>query len=248
MKKVIAQNAEELGKLASVHAADLIKKAITETGSCRLLLSTAASQFETLANLQKKDIEWSKVEVFHLDEYIGLPENHGASFVRYLKERFLDDIDPVKAAYFIDGKVSPDEAIAKVSTEIRRARIDVALIGIGENAHIAFNDPPADFITKEAYKIVKLDEACRRQQLGEGWFPTLDDVPETAISMTIYQILQRGCCTLICNSRLFFSPLPRSPDAHPGFRPAVVQPIENRQKKQERRTKNVASALLFWYN
>lgn len=190
MKKVIAQNAEELGKLASVHAADLIKKAITETGSCRLLLSTAASQFETLANLQKKDIEWSKVEVFHLDEYIGLPENHGASFVRYLKERFLDDIDPVKAAYFIDGKVSPDEAIAKVSTEIRRARIDVALIGIGENAHIAFNDPPADFITKEAYKIVKLDEACRRQQLGEGWFPTLDDVPETAISMTIYQILQ----------------------------------------------------------
>jgi len=190
MKKLIAQNAQELGALASTHAAGSINKAILTNGSCRLVLSTAASQFETLSNLQREDIDWSKVEVFHLDEYIGLPENHGASFVRYLKERFLDGIDPVKAVYFIDGTVSPDETIAKVSAEIRRAPIDVALVGIGENAHIAFNDPPADFDTKEAYKIVLLDEACRRQQLGEGWFPALEDVPKTAISMTIYQIMQ----------------------------------------------------------
>jgi len=190
MKKVIAQNAEELGKLASAHAADLINNEITEKGSCRLLLSTAASQIETLTNLQKKDIDWSKVEVFHLDEYIGLPETHGASFVKFLKDRFIAGISPPKATYFIDGMAPLDEAIAKISFEVLRLPVDVALVGIGENAHIAFNDPPADFKTKEAYRKVELDEACRRQQLGEGWFPTLDDVPKTAISMTVYRIMQ----------------------------------------------------------
>ena len=190
MKRIITQTPEELGEYAATHAAELIKAAITDNGSCRLLLATAASQLETLANLQKKDIDWSKVEVFHLDEYIGLPETHGASFVNLLKERFLAGIEPVKAAHFIDGTALPEDAIAKVSEEILRAPIDVALVGIGENAHIAFNDPPADFETKETYRVVTLDDACRRQQHGEGWFPTFDDVPKTAISMTVYQIMQ----------------------------------------------------------
>jgi len=189
MNKIIAQTPEELGKFASAQAADLINKAITENGSCRLVLSTGASQFETLANLKKKDINWSKVEMFHLDEYISLPETHGASFVKYLKERFLADLPSLKAVHFIDGMAPPDEEIAKVSAEIRRAPVDVALIGIGENAHIAFNDPPADFDTTEAFKIVDLDDACRKQQLGEGWFPTFEDVPKTAISMTVHQIM-----------------------------------------------------------
>jgi len=190
MKKIITQTPEELGELAAAHAAEQIKTAIKENGSCRLLLATAASQLETLASLQKKDIDWSKVEVFHLDEYIGLPESHGASFVKLLKERFLAGIGPVKAAHFIDGTASPEEAITKVSAEIVRAPVDVALVGIGENAHIAFNDPPADFETKEAYRVVTLDDACRRQQHGEGWFPSFEDVPKTAISMTVYQIMQ----------------------------------------------------------
>ena len=190
MEKIISQTPEELGEAVSAHAADLIKNTVSTNGSCRLLLATAASQIETLVNLQKKEIDWSKVEIFHLDEYIGLPENHGASFVKFLKDRFLVGIRQPKAVHFIDGTVPPEETIAKVSTEIRRAPVDVALVGIGENAHIAFNDPPADFETKDAYKIVKLDDTCRRQQLGEGWFPAFEDVPETAISMTIYQIMQ----------------------------------------------------------
>jgi len=190
MNKIISQTPEELGKLAAAQAAELINSAISENGSCRLLLATAASQLETLASLQKKDIDWSKVEVFHLDEYIGLPETHSASFVSLLKERFIKGIGPLKSACFIDGMAPPEEAIAKVTAEIRRAPIDVALVGIGENAHIAFNDPPADFETVDAYRVVTLDDACRRQQHGEGWFPTFDDVPKTAISMTVYQIMQ----------------------------------------------------------
>lgn len=190
MKRIITQTSEELGELAATHAAGLIETAISEKGSCRLLLATAASQLETLANLQKKNIDWSKVEIFHLDEYIGLPENHGASFARLLKERFIDGIGKPKAVYYIDGVAPPEEAITKVSKEIHRAPVDIALVGIGENAHIAFNDPPADFETKDAYKVVNLDDACRRQQHGEGWFPSFDDVPKTAISMTVYQIMQ----------------------------------------------------------
>jgi len=190
MNKIIAQTPEELGELASAQAAELIKAAISTNGSCRLLISTGASQFETLANLQRKDIDWSKVELFHLDEYIGLAETHKASFIRYIKERFLAGIAPLKAVHFIDGMAPPDEVMARVSAQINRAPVDVALIGIGENAHIAFNDPPADFKTKEAFKIVTLDDACRKQQLGEGWFPTFESVPKTAITMTVHKIMQ----------------------------------------------------------
>ncbi|MBR5447412.1 MAG: 6-phosphogluconolactonase, partial [Clostridia bacterium] len=129
---------------------------------------------------------WSKVTMFHLDEYVNLPETHIASFRKYLKERFIQKIN-LKAAHLVDGT---PEGIAALTAELRSAPIDVGLIGIGENAHIAFNDPPADFDTKEAYIVVNLNDTCKMQQVGEGWFATIDDVPKQAVSMTVYQILQ----------------------------------------------------------
>jgi glucosamine-6-phosphate deaminase len=124
--------------------------------------------------------------MFHLDEYVDLPETHGASFRKYLKERFVEKVGTLKAAHFVDGT---KECIAKLTEEIRKSPIDIGLIGIGENGHIAFNDPPADFDTKEAYIIVNLDERCKKQQMGEGWFETFDDVPKQAVSMTVHQIM-----------------------------------------------------------
>lgn len=177
-----------LGAEASRLAALKINDAIEENGSARIILSTGASQFETLEALVKEEVDWSKVEMFHLDEYVGLPESHPASFRKYLKERFVDLVN-LKAAHFVDGD-NPQEAIQYLTKEITKAPIDVALIGIGENAHIAFNDPPADFDTKESFIIVNLDEKCRMQQVGEGWFETIDDVPKQAISMTPYRIMQ----------------------------------------------------------
>ena len=183
----ICNNPEELGKSAAKEVSVAINAAINERGVARIALSTGASQFDTIKALVKEDIDWTKVEMFHLDEYVDLPETHGASFRKYLKERFVDQLPvPLKKAHFVDGTV---EGIVKLTEEIRKAPIDIGLIGIGENTHIAFNDPPADFDTKEAYIVVELDEACRNQQMGEGWFKTFDDVPKKAVSMTVYQIM-----------------------------------------------------------
>jgi glucosamine-6-phosphate deaminase len=179
----------ELGKTAAAECAEIIKKAIASNGNARIVLSTGASQFETIKALIESDIDWSKVEMFHLDEYIGLPESHPASFRKYLKERFLSQIN-IKQAYLVDGEDNPQKVIAWLTAEIRKAPIDLGVIGIGENAHIAFNDPPADFDTQEAYICVALDEACKQQQVREGWFATLDDVPKMAISMSVHQIMQ----------------------------------------------------------
>ena len=183
----ICKNSEELGKSAAKQVAQILKDCIAEKGSARIVLSTGASQFDTIKHLVEENVDWSKVEMFHLDEYVDLPETHPASFRKYLKERFVDKVGNLKKAHFVDGT---EEGIKKLTEEIRELPIDIGLIGIGENAHIAFNDPPANFETKEAYHIVELDEKCRKQQLGEGWFPTFDDVPKKAVSMTVYQIMQ----------------------------------------------------------
>jgi len=189
MELIISKSSEELGLKAAEHAAQLLRKTIDKKGEARLLLSTGASQFSTIDALVKKDVDWSKVEMFHLDEYVDLGESHFASFRKYLKERFVSHVSLKKAHYVIaEGDI--DNEIRKLTEEIRRAPIDVALIGIGENAHIAFNDPPANFETKKAFMKVKLDDKCKLQQVGEGWFDTLDDVPDEAITMTVYQILQ----------------------------------------------------------
>lgn len=186
MRIVISRTADELGKRAADAAEIIIKDAISKNGEARIILSTGASQFETLKYLTEKDIDWSKVTMFHLDEYVNLPETHPASFRKYLKERFVAKTN-VGKAHFVDGT---KENIAFLTEEIRKAPVDLGIVGIGVNGHIAFNDPPADFETKEAYIIVDLDETCRNQQVGEGWFRMFDDVPKQAVSMSVYQIMQ----------------------------------------------------------
>ena len=184
----VSSTPEELGKKAAAKIAELLRDAIVKKGHARMILSTGQSQFETLAALVKEDVDWSKVEMFHLDEYVALPESHGASFRKYLKERFVSKVS-LKAAYFVNGEGDVERNIEELTKELRKDEVDVGVIGIGENGHIAFNDPPADFDTDKAYKVVNLDERCRMQQVGEGWFRTFDDVPKQAITMCPKQIM-----------------------------------------------------------
>ena len=189
MKINIFEDPVALGKTAAAHCAEIINEALVSKGNVRIILATGASQFETINALTEANIDWSKVEMFHLDEYIGLSENHPASFRKYLKERFISKVN-IKQAYMVDGEDDPQKVIAYLTAEIRKAPIDLGLIGIGENAHIAFNDPPADFETREAFICVALDEACKQQQVREGWFASIDEVPKQAITMTVNQIMQ----------------------------------------------------------
>ena len=183
----ICKDRYALGNSAAKLTAQAINEAIAKNGIARIVLSTGASQFDTLAALiTDETVDWSKVEMFHLDEYIGLPESHAASFRKYLKEKFTTKVD-LKAAYFVEGT---DENRKWLCEKISEAPIDVGLIGIGENAHIAFNDPPADFETEEPYIVVTLNETCKNQQVGEGWFPTVNDVPKQAVSMSVRQIMK----------------------------------------------------------
>ena len=169
----IAKNAAELGKLAGSEAAQGIREAIHIKGQANIILATGASQFETLHQLISEEIDWSKVVMFHLDEYIGLPSNNPASFRKYLQERFLSKLSPLKKVILIDGEKDAELECDRLAAEIANHPIDVALVGIGENGHLAFNDPPADFDTTRPYIVVDLDEDCRKQQLGEGWFGSL---------------------------------------------------------------------------
>ena len=178
-----------MGKQAAQLAAKRLREIIKAQGKARILLSTGASQFTFFSHLVQADVDWSKVEMFHLDEYVALPESHIASFRKYLRERFVAKVS-LQGAFFVNGEGDVSQNIAELTQELRKAPIDLAIIGIGENGHIAFNDPPADFETREAYMVVNLDERCKQQQVGEGWFPTVADVPTQAITMTVYQILQ----------------------------------------------------------
>lgn len=189
----VLKDSEELGKEAAHLIAGKLNDVIKRKGHARIILSTGASQFETLKYLIAEDVAWDKVTMFHLDEYLDLPETHEASFRRYLKERFTMKV-PVKA-FFVNTDGNVEENLKLLTEEIRKEPVDIGVIGIGENGHIAFNDPPADFDTKEAYQIVMLEERCRKQQLNEGWFNTLEEVPIKAVSMTPYQIMK--CETII---------------------------------------------------
>lgn len=191
MEIIVTANAKELGKAAGVAAATFIRKAIAENGTANIILATGTSQFETLNQLVSEPaIDWSKVIMFHLDEYIGLPVTSKASFRKYLKERFIEKIPDLKAAHLINGEAEAQAECDRLGLLIRQHPIDVALVGIGENGHLAFNDPPADFETEQPYIIVELDEPCRKQQLGEGWFASMEEVPKQAISMSVKQILK----------------------------------------------------------
>ncbi len=187
----IFPNKNEMGKASAESVAERLNETIAEKGFANLILATGASQFEFLEHLQKQNIDWKKITVFHLDEYMGMSISHPASFRKYLKERILDKVQP-KEVYYLEGDAKNIETeVARYEELLKSRTIDVACIGIGENGHIAFNDPPvADFNDPKLVKVVKLDEACRKQQLGEGWFPTFDDVPTHALSLTIPAIMR----------------------------------------------------------
>lgn len=189
MKLICLDTPEELGRKAAEMVRECAREVIAEKGHCRIVFSTGASQFTTFEALLKTDIDWSKVEMFHLDEYVGLPEAHPASFRRYLHERLVDRV-PLKSACLINGEADVETEIQRITEELRKEPIDIGLIGIGENAHIAFNDPPADTQTDKAYFVVKLPDRCKQQQVGEGWFATKEEVPQCAITMTVPEIMK----------------------------------------------------------
>jgi glucosamine-6-phosphate deaminase len=181
---------KQMAKVAAEEAASILREAIREQGKARLIAATGAAQFEFLDVLTRlPNIDWPRVEMFHLDEYIALPQSHPASFCRFLKERLIQKTG-ITNHHLLSGDLDPTIVIRDVGAALTAAPVDVAFVGIGENGHLAFNDPPADFQTEKPYLVVELDEACRRQQLGEGWFATLEDVPKRAISMSIRQILK----------------------------------------------------------
>jgi glucosamine-6-phosphate deaminase len=180
-----------LGATAAAEAAALLRDTIARKGGANVVAATGAAQFEFLAALTAAPgIDWKKTVFFHLDEYVGLPDTHPASFRRFLRERIVERVHPGTFHYIEGDAADPAAECRRLGELIRRHPIDVSFVGIGENGHLAFNDPPADFDTQEPYLVVELDEACRRQQLGEGWFPTFDDVPRQAISMSIAQVLR----------------------------------------------------------
>jgi len=191
MQLKIFPDKTSLSRAAAEQAANAIRHAIVERGHARIIAATGAAQFDFLEVLTKASgIDWPRVEGFHLDEYVGLPATHPASFRKFLMDRLVSKAGIVKF-HWLEGDAGDLSAMVReVSKELASAPIDVAFVGIGENGHIAFNDPPADFTTEEPFIIVNLDETCRRQQVGEGWFADLSQVPQRAISMSARQILK----------------------------------------------------------
>jgi glucosamine-6-phosphate deaminase len=190
MRLRVYENRKSLGHAAAVRAAAAMQNAIAQHGRARIIGASAASQFEFLEALTRTPgIDWKRVELFHLDEYIGLPMTHPASFCKFLQDRLISKTG-ISRYHLLNGEEDPAIVIRRANEAIRTSPIDVAFVGIGENGHLAFNDPPADFETEEPYIIVNLDEACRRQQVGEGWFPDLQAVPQQAISMSVRQVLK----------------------------------------------------------
>jgi len=189
LELAIAQDRIGLGKFAAKCAVEKIRQALQQNGCARIIVATGSSQFEVLDSLvNTPNIDWSRIDGFHLDEYLGFGIDHPASFCGYLKSRFVDRV-PLRSFHYLDGLSDPTLVCERASKLVQAAPIDVALVGIGENGHLAFNDPPANFETQDGYQIVELDEACRKQQVGEGWFDRLEQVPTQAISMTIHQIM-----------------------------------------------------------
>ena len=220
MKVYIGKDKFDMAQKAADMAADKIRAAIAARGEARIIVATGASQFEFLEALVKEPgIDWTKVTGFHLDEYVGIPVTHKASFRGYMRERFVAKTpQPMKVFNEVNGEAADQEAeISRLEALLRVAPIDVACVGIGENGHLAFNDPPADFDTNRAYLVVPLDQKCRMQQVGEGWFPTFDDVPTHAFSMSIKQIMWSKSIVCTC-------PDTRKADAVKG---AVEGPVTN---------------------
>jgi len=199
LKAEVYKDSEGMGVAAADYVTKKINEAMEEKGFVNLILATGASQFTMLAALkEEKSIDWSKINVFHLDEYLGISDQHPASFRKYLAERILNEVKPKEVNYLNGDATDPDAEVKRYEELLKSHPVDIACIGIGENGHIAFNDPPvADFNDPKLVKVVELDDACRKQQLGEGWFPTFDDVPTHAMSLTVTAIMN---CKAICCS------------------------------------------------
>lgn len=190
MRIVITNDAHQMGQFAAEHAAQDLRQALEQFGTASMIVATGASQFQVLEQLvAQPDIDWSRITGFHLDEYAGLAPDHPASFCKYLQDRFVSKV-PLRTFHFLYGNSDIEDTMHRIGELISQRTIDVALVGIGENGHLAFNDPPANFDTEMPYLLVELDDACRRQQVDEGWFATLDSVPKQAISMSVRQILK----------------------------------------------------------
>jgi glucosamine-6-phosphate deaminase len=186
----VFEERNSLGKAAAAQAATAIRAAIAQRGAARVVAASAASQFEFLeALISAPGVDWNRVELFHLDEYIGLPMSHPASFCKFLQDRLIGKTG-ITRHHLLNGEEEPAGVIQRVGRAISAAPIDVAFVGIGENGHLAFNDPPADFETEEPYIVVTLDEACRQQQIAEGWFSSAGEVPDEAITITIPALLR----------------------------------------------------------
>jgi glucosamine-6-phosphate deaminase len=220
MRTVVHPDKPTAGAAAAADGAAVIRAALRDRDKANIVLATGASQFEMLEALaEAREIDWHAVTGFHLDEFIGLPITHQASFRLYLWQRFVSRLPvPLAAFHYIDAERDPARECARLASIIREHPIDVAFVGIGENGHLAFNDPPADFETSEPYLLVNLDEACRRQQLGEGWYGALDDVPRRAISMSVRRIMSAR--TIVCT-------VPERRKAEP-LRAAVEGPVTPR--------------------
>jgi len=192
MKKYVFQTKDEMAAASASTTAQAIKQAIRARGQANIVIGTGASQYEMFQHLTAtRGIDWFKVVMFHLDEYVGLEPSHPGSLRHYLIENFMDKVGPLRAAYLVKGEApDPAQECKRLGVLIQAHPIDVACIGFGENGHLAFNDPPADFETEEPYLVVQLDERCRMQQVGEGWFKSLEEVPARAISMSVRQILK----------------------------------------------------------
>ncbi|OHD82099.1 MAG: glucosamine-6-phosphate deaminase [Spirochaetes bacterium RIFOXYC1_FULL_54_7] len=193
----VFENKASTSKAAAIQAAEILRALIVAKGNAVIIVATGTSQFDFLANLcAAPGIDWSKVRMFHLDEYVGLSDQHPASFRKYLKERLLAKVG-IKDYHLIQGDAPDIHAeMARMNGLIKKYNPDLAFVGIGENGHLAFNDPPADFEAEDPYIIVTLDKKCKKQQMGEGWFPSLDDVPSRAVSMSIKQIMRTP--SIIC--------------------------------------------------
>ena len=197
MKIIVKNDPVQLGRSAGHLAGKIISHAIKTKGRANIILATGTSQFETIRQLTTEEVDWSRVTLFHLDEFIGLPESSPASFRKYLKERFVQKVGPLQDMHFVNGEADPEKECRRLGLLIKNMPIDVALVGIGENGHIGFNDPPADFETNESFLVVNLDEKCRNQQYNEGWFKSIDEVPCRAITMSVRQIMKSG--QIICS-------------------------------------------------
>jgi glucosamine-6-phosphate deaminase len=198
----VYQDKISLSRAAAEQASGALRRAIRDQGHARIIVATGASQLDFLDSVTRAEgIDWQRVEMFHLDEYIGLPITHPASFRKYLLERLIHKTG-IKNYHLLNGEGNTEEVVRSVSEALRSAPVDLAFVGVGENGHLAFNDPPADFRSEDAYLIVNLDEACRRQQVNEGWFADISEVPRQAISMSVRQILKaKGIIAVVPDER-----------------------------------------------